>query len=65
MTLDPQMLTIYFQKWLSHGGELDKRFQVLPDIYKQITNEIHVNIVRDYKRNVLSLLKGKWFFKLV
>ena len=38
---------------------MDKRFQILPDIYKQITNEIHDIIVRDNKRNVLGLLKGK------
>ena len=43
---------------------MDKRFQILPDIYKQITNEIHDNIVRDNRRNVLRLLKGKWFFAL-
>ena len=43
---------------------MDKRFQILPDIYKQITNEIHDIIVRDNKRNVLGLLKGKWVFAL-
>ena len=58
MTLDPQMLTIYFQKWLSHGGELDKRFQVLSDIYKQITNKIHDIIMRNIRSHIPSLLKG-------